>query len=165
MASDLVPVTFVADELLTSTKMNILAANQIKLRDGTGLGDGIIVTRHLGDSVKLKIPANTLDLTATDVPFSSSTGFTITGSVKAILDKKIIFGTLAINGSFTTAESSVGHITLPSIPGMDMVYRGAADGTSNRVATAWINSSGTITVQAPDNYTGNVWFTFVAVLL
>ena len=48
MASDLVPVTFVADELLTSTKMNILAANQIKLRDGTGLGDGIIATRHLG---------------------------------------------------------------------------------------------------------------------
>lgn len=41
-----VPLTFVADEVLTSTKMNILAANQASFRDGTGLDDGIIVTRH-----------------------------------------------------------------------------------------------------------------------
>lgn len=49
MADTFVPVTFVADELLTSTKMNILAANQARFNDGTGLGDGIIVTRHLND--------------------------------------------------------------------------------------------------------------------
>ncbi len=47
MADSFVPVTFVADELLTSTKMNLLAANQAGFNDGTALGDGIIVTRHL----------------------------------------------------------------------------------------------------------------------
>ena len=49
MADSFVPVTFVADELLTSTKMNLLAANQAGFHDGTALGDGIIVTRHIGD--------------------------------------------------------------------------------------------------------------------
>ena len=48
MADSFVSVTFVADELLTSTKMNLLAANQAGFHDGTALGDGIIVTRHLG---------------------------------------------------------------------------------------------------------------------
>ncbi len=47
MADSFVPITFVADELLTSTKMNLLAANQAGFHDGTALGDGIIVTRHL----------------------------------------------------------------------------------------------------------------------
>lgn len=51
MADSFVPVTFVADELLTSTKMNLLAANQAGFHDGTALGDGIIVTRHLGSGI------------------------------------------------------------------------------------------------------------------
>ena len=61
MADSFVPVTFVADELLTSTKMNLLAANQAGFHDGTALGDGIIVTRHLGsgavDSAKIANPS------------------------------------------------------------------------------------------------------------
>ena len=56
MADSFVPVTFVADELLTSTKMNLLAANQAGFHDGTALGDGIIVTRHLGPSGSLQLP-------------------------------------------------------------------------------------------------------------
>lgn len=50
MADSFVPITFVADELLTSTKMNLLAANQAGFHDGTALGDGIIVTRHLASN-------------------------------------------------------------------------------------------------------------------
>ena len=50
MADSFVPITFVADELLTSTKMNLLAANQAGFHDGTALGDGIIVTRHLNST-------------------------------------------------------------------------------------------------------------------
>jgi hypothetical protein len=50
MADTFVPITFVADELLTSTKMNLLAANQAGFHDGTALGDGIIVTRHIANA-------------------------------------------------------------------------------------------------------------------
>lgn len=47
MADTFVNITFVADELLTSTKMNLLAANQAGFHSGAALGDGIIVSRHV----------------------------------------------------------------------------------------------------------------------
>lgn len=39
-------ITFVADELLTSTKMNQMAANDAAFNSGLGFNDGIIATRH-----------------------------------------------------------------------------------------------------------------------
>lgn len=47
MADTFVSVTWVADELVTSTKLNQAMANQANFHNGTALGDGIIVTRHL----------------------------------------------------------------------------------------------------------------------
>lgn len=46
-----VPVTFVADEILTSTKMNQLGANDASFHDGTGISDGSIIPRHLSLNV------------------------------------------------------------------------------------------------------------------
>lgn len=50
MSDAFVPISFVADELLTSTKMNQLAADLSYFHDGTGLGDGIIITRHIANA-------------------------------------------------------------------------------------------------------------------
>lgn len=60
MADTFVGVTWVADELLTSTKLNQAMANQSNFHNGTALGDGIIVTRHLGSSANLQIPATNI---------------------------------------------------------------------------------------------------------
>jgi len=43
------PTTWVAGEVVTATKMNLLSANQASFADGTGLGDDIILPRHLSD--------------------------------------------------------------------------------------------------------------------
>ncbi len=40
-------ITFVADELLTSTKMNQMGANDAAFNNGNGFEDSIIITRHL----------------------------------------------------------------------------------------------------------------------
>lgn len=68
MADTYVSITFVADELLTSTKMNQLAANQANFHNGTALGDGIIVTRHLAGVSNLKIPVNIKELASVSSP-------------------------------------------------------------------------------------------------
>ncbi len=73
MADTFVGVSFVADELLTSTKMNSLAADLENLHNGTALADGLIVTRHLGSSTDLKMPAGNIDFgTISDFNFSTS---------------------------------------------------------------------------------------------
>jgi len=61
MADSYVSVTWVANELVTSTKLNQAMTNDSGFHDGTALGDGIIVTRHLGtDQVTIdKIPNRT----------------------------------------------------------------------------------------------------------
>lgn len=64
MSDTFVSITFVADELLTSTKMNQLAANQAGFHSGEALGDGIIVTRHLAAHANLQVPATNLNLGA-----------------------------------------------------------------------------------------------------
>ncbi len=43
-------ITFVADELLTSSKMNDMAANDDSFNTGDGFDDGIIVARHMGNA-------------------------------------------------------------------------------------------------------------------
>ena len=48
MEDTFVSVTWVADELVTSTKLNQAMANQANFHNGTAFGDGIIVTRHIG---------------------------------------------------------------------------------------------------------------------
>lgn len=45
-ASGYTAITFVADELLTSTKMNQMGANDAAFNNGNGFNDGIIVARH-----------------------------------------------------------------------------------------------------------------------
>jgi len=54
-------LTFVADELLTSTKMNMMAANDASFNNGNGFNDGILVTRHFGAA---QITADKVDLSA-----------------------------------------------------------------------------------------------------
>lgn len=41
------PVSFVPGEILTAAKMNLLAANDASLRDGTGIAAGAIAASHL----------------------------------------------------------------------------------------------------------------------
>lgn len=89
------PVTFVADELLTSTKMNMLAANQAGFNDGSGLGDGIIVTRHVGSAEQLKLGSYSTVEQATRYKW-------IDGST--IYQKTIPFGK-----NSTTTTTSVAH--------------------------------------------------------
>lgn len=43
-------ITFVADELLTSSKMNDMAANDDSFNTGLGFDDGIIVARHMASA-------------------------------------------------------------------------------------------------------------------
>lgn len=40
-------LSFVPGEILTAAKMNLLAANDASLRDGTGIGDSAIQPRHV----------------------------------------------------------------------------------------------------------------------
>lgn len=75
MADTYVSITFVADELLTSTKMNQLAANQANFHNGTALGDGIIVTRHIA-SANISSSKLSLDLVSFTLPSSFSTSST-----------------------------------------------------------------------------------------
>lgn len=42
-------ITFVADELLTSTKMNQMAANDASFNNGNGFEDAILLTRHFAN--------------------------------------------------------------------------------------------------------------------
>lgn len=53
------PITFVADELLTSTKMNLMAANDASFRDGSGITNNAITLRHIADA---SISSSKLDL-------------------------------------------------------------------------------------------------------
>ena len=46
------PVSFVADEILTSTKMNQLAANDASFNDGTGIGNGTILPSKLSSDLQ-----------------------------------------------------------------------------------------------------------------
>jgi len=59
-------LTFTASEVPTLTKWNQLWANDASFNDGTGIGNGAIITRHLGASGVLQIPqANLAGLTWT----------------------------------------------------------------------------------------------------
>lgn len=146
----------------TAAKWNQLGQNDAGFRDGTNIDDNAILTRHLNNGA---VTSQKIDFTPSNVTFSSSGGYSVTGTVRTILGGRFIFGSLAVNGSFNTSEIAVGTITLPITPSQDMVYRGAADSTGSRIVTAWINSSGTITIQSPDTFTGNAWFTFFMALV
>jgi hypothetical protein len=50
MPDTFVEVTWVTDELITATKLNQMTANEAGFNTGEALGDGIILTRHIGDS-------------------------------------------------------------------------------------------------------------------
>lgn len=105
MADTFVPITFVADELLTSTKMNQLAANQANFHNGTGLGDGSINNRHLANTavkdinidfstfsaITLKQGANqTISATTTDVIFNTID--TVSGTKLTRSGNRVVIG-------------------------------------------------------------------------
>lgn len=97
-------ITFVADQLLTSTVMNQMAANDAAFNNGNGFEDSIILTRHLNalNVTKAKIAAAVTDM----LDYSTSekaTGFTWVDG-KVIYKKTINFGTLP-----NTTSKSVSH--------------------------------------------------------
>lgn len=57
-ASGYTAITFVADELLTSTKMNLMGANDAAFNNGNGFNDSAIIARH--------IATNAVDMTKID---------------------------------------------------------------------------------------------------
>lgn len=140
MADSFVPVTFVADELLTSTKMNLLAANQAGFHDGTALGDGIIVTRHLKGPEDLVLGS-----------YSSSEQAT---RFKWVDGKTIFRRTFS---GVITAPSTNRVITILSVPGIDNIvhYEGYlhidGSGYTNALGSGW---GGSATNSPMNNYSG-----------
>lgn len=97
-----VPITFVADEVLTSTKMNLLAANQAAFNDGTGLADGIIVTRHVGDAaVRLK----SIDLATLKTDRTSS--LVLQSGWSAVAISAIKWGNLCLVEGYLSKSSNI----------------------------------------------------------
>lgn len=83
---------WVTDELITSTKFNQWWANMQNFHNGTALGDGIIVTRHLGSAANLKVPGQNLATSA------------------------ILLGTASITSSVTSSTSGNGASIGLSVP-------------------------------------------------
>lgn len=104
-----------------------------------------------------------IDFTATALPLSSSSGFSVGGIAKSILGGKIVYGYLQISGNFSTSEVSVGFVSLPSVPVIGAAFRGGVDATASRTGVAMILDNGEIRVQMQDSFSGNVWFTFCIV--
>lgn len=75
------PVSFVADEILTSTKMNQLAANDASFNDGTGIGNGTILPSKLNDDVYYCDYENYQGITTNSFVAPSSGFVTVHGSV------------------------------------------------------------------------------------
>lgn len=115
-------VTFVADQLLTSTIMNQMAANDAAFNNGNGFNDNIIVARHYGAA---SIPttayqASSVTPNKLDTPFqglsyffnpafttTSGSAVDITGMTKTITTKGgglVCFFCLPIKVSTNTAS-------------------------------------------------------------
>lgn len=115
-------IEFVADELLTSTKMNQMAANQAGFNSGDALGDGIILSRHIGGGTIT--PDKLEPATAASIPIEAKTLATATAAVTfssipqiythlklfcwAWYSSTAIRALIAINGN-TTASNYVHH--------------------------------------------------------
>lgn len=96
-------ITFVADELLTSTKMNQMAANDASFNSGNGFEDDVIVNRHIGDSAvqNLQIANDTILLgtaatAAAEATYSSTAyvdvpGMTVTFTTTKANQKVAVF--------------------------------------------------------------------------
>lgn len=88
-ASGYTVITFVADELLTSTKMNQMGANDAAFNNGNGFNDSIIVARHIASNI----------ITSSKIDWAASTG-------------KIWWEELGR----ATAAGPVTSLSIPSIP-------------------------------------------------
>lgn len=69
-------LTFVADELLTSTKMNLMAANDASFADGTGIQSGAITSSKLSTDLTNASKTFMLDFSTTGVKTATGCGFT-----------------------------------------------------------------------------------------
>lgn len=115
MADSYVSVTWVANELVTSTKLNQAMTNDSGFHDGTALGDGIIVTRHLGAA---NVTSDKLSLTTYESVLGST--FT-TGSTSGTFYDTGVKVTLAAAGTYlvittqrltTSAVNNYGYFRL-----------------------------------------------------
>ena len=83
-------VSFVTDELLTSTKMNLMGANDASFNNGNGFNDSAIITRHIAtnavDATKLATSAIKLGYAQITANFatSSTTYVQVTGLTAAV---------------------------------------------------------------------------------
>lgn len=113
-----VSITFVANELLTSTKMNQMAANDAGFNDGTALADGIIVTRHLADknvtTQKMK-PTYTYDAGSTGgtrqsigTSWTAVTGASRSYTSGSTTEVLYIFGTCIANATAAGSQFIIG---------------------------------------------------------
>ena len=123
MADAYVSITFVADELLTSTKMNQLAANQANFHNGTALGDGIILTRHLGNSSNLQIPFSRLQNSTLDHKFAYSTAEQTVTTAQTILTGMSI--TITTAGKYLLMSSGNIQYTVDSYPRIGIYVNGS----------------------------------------
>ena len=172
MADAYVSITFVADELLTSTKMNQLAANQANFHNGTALGDGIILTRHISNT---SVKASNIDystiflqkiITATAGSNYNSTSFTDITQLGSTNITAPSSGKVRVTGVFTISNqttsipdnfvqilvgasaSRLGKLTTPvQYQGgnvvVDDVITGLTPGNTYAVKAQYKNSSGT----------------------
>lgn len=149
--------------ILTAEEMNDLVENIESLADGTGFDNGAIATSDIADTAITLAKLNSNVFTKTSLIVTPASGFTIAGNVYTMMDNTFIGGYLQVTGNFTTSETAVGTISMPGgvTPALVAIFRGGVDGSSTRVPIAFITAStGVITVQAPESYTGSVWFTF-----
>jgi len=96
-------ITFVADELLTSTKMNQMGANDAAFNNGNGFEDGIIVTRHYASE----------SITAAKIANRTRRAmFSIQGDGGTAANSKIE-GAPEVSFSGTVADYGRGHVCVP----------------------------------------------------
>jgi len=125
-------ITFVADELLTSTKMNLMGANDASFNTGNGFNDSILALRHFANS---QISASKLDLDpdAAIVATNESTtsaSFTNLATVGPAVTVAVGVNGLLLVGIYALEDSGTAD-TRPSM-GFELSGANAAVATDNR---------------------------------
>ena len=157
------PVSFSANEKLTSTKMNQMAANDASFHDGTGIDDGAINSDKLDFS---SFAGNTTQIRIGDETKSVGSTYTDFGSTYTVPKSGLYSIYLYINGgaSGSTKMRSIGRVkadnTVVTSLGVYSVenYNGTNFAEGHLTRLFWFDEGVVLKLQgANENWTGNLF--------